>query len=62
VRHRYFDFADIENACGGSGCYNVLARLKSSHNPPIMLSKDGTLCDDGSNLNLLRMEVVEAIS
>jgi hypothetical protein len=43
-----FGFADIENACGGSGCYNGLARFKSGQHLLIVLSKDGTLWDDGS--------------
>jgi hypothetical protein len=39
--HWYSDDGDIENACGGSGCYNVLARLKSSYNLPILLTEVG---------------------
>lgn len=40
--HWYSDFGDIENATGGSGTYNVLARLKSSYNLPILITEIGT--------------------
>jgi hypothetical protein len=39
--HWYSDFGDIEKATGGSGTYNVLSRLKSSYNLPIMITEIG---------------------
>lgn len=39
--HWYSDMGDIENAVGGSGTYNILARLKSSYNLPIMITEIG---------------------
>jgi hypothetical protein len=40
--HWYSDFGDIEKATGGSGTYNVLSRLKSSYNLPILITEIGT--------------------
>lgn len=40
--HWYSDMGDIEKAVGGSGTYNILARLKSSYNLPITITEIGT--------------------
>lgn len=47
--HWYSDMGDITNACGESGCYNVLQELKDRFGKPIWLTEFGvrpTLGDD----------------
>ncbi|RED65077.1 S-layer homology domain-containing protein [Cohnella lupini] len=39
--HWYSDMKDITNACGGSGCYNVLLELKQRFGKPIWLTEYG---------------------
>ncbi|SAK84337.1 hypothetical protein AWB78_04221 [Caballeronia calidae] len=46
--HWYSDFGDIQNACGGTGCYNVLATLRD-FGKPIWLTEYGVRPDMGSN-------------
>lgn len=41
VCHWYSDMGSITNACGGSGCYNVLDILKSHYGKPIYLTEFG---------------------
>jgi hypothetical protein len=39
--HWYSDMGSITNACGGSGCFNVLQRLQSDFGKPIWLTEYG---------------------
>jgi hypothetical protein len=43
--HWYSDGGDFENAVGTSGTYNVLARLKSSYNLPVIFTELGVNAD-----------------
>jgi hypothetical protein len=49
--HWYSDFGDIQNACGGSGCYNVLSKLQS-FGKPIWLTEFGVRPDQGTNAQI----------
>ncbi len=49
--HWYSDDGDILNACGGSGCYNVLSSLQA-FGKPIWLSEYGVRPDFGTNAQI----------
>lgn len=46
--HWYSDMGDIENACGGTGCYNALQKM-SSYGKPIWLTEYGARPEMGSD-------------
>ncbi|MDR5816101.1 glycosyl hydrolase [Caballeronia sp. LZ033] len=45
--HWYSDMGDIENACGGTGCYNALQKM-ASYGKPIWLTEYGARPEMGS--------------
>jgi hypothetical protein len=47
-RHWYQDGGDFENAIGRSGTYNVLAKLKSTYNMPIIFTEIGSSPDQST--------------
>jgi hypothetical protein len=46
--HWYQDGGDFENAIGTSGTYNVLAKLKSTYNMPIIFTEIGSSPDQST--------------
>ncbi|BBI31798.1 S-layer homology domain-containing protein [Cohnella abietis] len=47
--HWYSDMRDITQACGGSGCYNVLQQLKDRFDKPIWLTEYGVRPNVGND-------------